>query len=287
VSGFSETAWPGYAQAYGGDLLHGERSPYQRIEIYENPAFGRMLVLDGLVQTSERDEFMYHEMLVHVPLLTHPEPRRVLVIGGGDGGTLRRVLEHPSVERAVMVEIDERVTILCRELMPGIAGAAFDDPRAEVLVADGAAYVREGGDPFDVIVIDSSDPVGPGEILFTTEFYAQVRARLARGGLMAAQSGSPLFQQREVNRTFASVSEAFPDVRLYLGNVAVYPGSLWSYFVAGERVTIDAAAAEKRAAERGIACRYWSADLHAGAFALPQIVKDVIAPGGPPDPWSA
>lgn len=285
--GFTEPAAPGFAHAYGGRLLHREQSPFQRIEVFENPTFGRMLVLDGLVQTSQRDEFLYHEMLVHVPLLSHPEPRRVLIIGGGDGGTLRRVLEHPTVERAVMVEIDERVTAVSREWLPTVSAAAFDDPRAEVIFADGAAYVGAGGERFDAVVVDSSDPVGPGVVLFTTDFYERARARLAPGGLFAAQSGSPLFQQDELHRTFSNARAAFPEVRVYVANVPVYPGSLWSFLLAGERVVVDPVAAEKRAAERGLSCRQWSPDAHAGAFGLPEVVRAVIAPEGPPRTFRA
>lgn len=281
MSGFSEPAVAGLTYTYGGTPVVSERSAFQRIEIYEHPTFGRVLVLDGLVQTTSRDEFVYHEMLVHVALLSHPSPRRVLVIGGGDGGTLRRVLEHP-VERAVMVEIDERVTALCRAHMPEIAAGALADPRAQVRFEDGVRFVAETDERFDAILIDSSDPVGPGEPLFTPDFYRAARARLAPGGVLAAQSGSPYFQQDELHRTHANASAAFPDVRVYLASVPTYPGVLWSFLLAGERLALEPDAAADRAADRKLETRYWTPAVQRGAFDLPGVVLDAIAPDGPP-----
>ena len=282
---FSEQIVRGFSYAYEGSPLVSERSAFQRIEVYEHASFGRMLVLDGLVQTTERDEFVYHEMLAHVPLLMLEVPRNVLVIGGGDGGTLRRVLEHPSIERAAMVEIDARVTEVCRELMPSIASAAFDDPRADVRFDDGIAFVRDTGERFDVKLIDSSDPVGPGEGLFTPAFYESARRALAPGGLLVAQSGSPLFQQDELHRTFGNVRGVFTDARVYLAAVPTYPGALWSFTMAGDSIAPDAEVAAKRAAERGIVTRYWTPEVQTGAFAVPALVSDVISPDGPSHPF--
>ena len=280
ASRFSESPAPGVEFAYEGELLHAEDSAFQHIEIYDHPTFGRTLVLDGAVQTSERDEFMYHEMLVHVPLLCHPEPRRVLVIGGGDGGTLRRVLEHPTVTDAVMVEIDERVTALSRKFLPAIGRDVWDDPRATVLFADGHSHVHAEGEPFDAIIVDSSDPVGPGVVLFETPFYKRCRDRLNPGGLYVAQVGSPIYFQDEMRMAHRNASAAFADVRLYLGHVTTYPGVAWSFMLCGERLTIDASAAAARAADRGIDTRYWTPEVHAGAFALPRVVLDGLSGAG-------
>ncbi|MGZ4208752.1 MAG: polyamine aminopropyltransferase [Actinomycetota bacterium] len=284
---YGEQIGEGFAYTFEGEQLVSERSAFQQVDIYENATFGRLLMLDGLTQTTERDEFIYHEMLVHVPLVTLEAPRNVLVIGGGDGGTLRRVLEHPSVERAVMVEIDRRVTDLCREWMPQIAGDAFDDPRAEVLFADGISYVSDGGELFDAILIDSSDPVGPGEGLFTTDFYRAAAGRLTPGGVLCAQAGSPGFQQDELHRTYEHAASAFSDVRVYVGFVPTYPGGMWSFTLAGERLVLDPVVAAARAAERKLVTRYWRPELQRGAFDVPQIVYDVIAPDGPPHTWGS
>jgi spermidine synthase len=273
-SRFFETPAPGVEFAYEGELLHAEDSAFQRIDIYEHPTFGRTLVLDGAVQTSERDEFLYHEMLVHVPLLAHPEPRRVLVIGGGDGGTIRRVLEHPTVTDAVMVEIDDRVTALSREYMPSIGGDVWDDPRATVLFDDGNAYVHADGEPFDAIIVDSSDPVGPGIVLFETLFYRRCLERLNPGGVYVAQVGSPVYFQDEMRMAFRNAQAAFPDVRLYLGHVTTYPGVVWSFMLCGERLDIDVESAGARAAERKITARYWTPEVHLASFGLPGIIRD-------------
>lgn len=286
MDGYRESAARGFDYAYSGaGLLHSEQSRFQRLDVYDHPAFGRMLVLDGLTQTTERDEFIYHEMLVHVPLLCLAEPRSVLIVGGGDGGTLRHALMHPTVERAVMVEIDERVTAVCREWIPGISAGALDDPRADVRFDDGAAFVRSDGETFDAILIDSSDPVGPGVALFTGDFYAAALRRLAPGGLLAAQSGGPFFQQRELHRAYRNAAASFPDTRVYLANVPTYPGTLWSFLLCGERIEVDADAATERASKRWLSFRYWTPELHAGCFALPRIVRDVLAPDGPPLTW--
>jgi spermidine synthase len=237
-------------------------------------------VLDGAVQTSERDEFLYHEMLVHVPLLAHPNPQRVLVIGGGDGGTLRRVLEHSTVTEAVMVEIDERVTALSREFMPSIGGDVWDDPRATVLFDDGNAYVRADGEPFDAIIVDSSDPVGPGIVLFETPFFERCLERLNPSGVYVAQIGSPIYFQDELRMAVRNARAAFPDVRVYLGHVTTYPGVLWGFMLCGEALTIDAAEAEARAAERKITARAWTPALQASAFGLPGFVTEAFEGSG-------
>jgi spermidine synthase len=213
-------------------------------------------------------------MLVHVPLLAHPEPRRVLVIGGGDGGALRRVLEHPTVTEAVMVEIDDRVTALSREYMPSIGGDVWDDTRATVLFDDGNAYVHADGEPFDAIIVDSSDPVGPGIVLFETPFYRRCLERLNPGGVYVAQVGSPIYFQDEMRMACRNARAAFPDVRLYLGNVTTYPGVVWSFMLCGERLDIDADAAGARAAERKITARYWTPEAHVASFGLPGIIRE-------------
>lgn len=278
---FFEEVVPGFRYVYDGSLLASERSAFQQIDIYDHPSFGRTLVLDGLVQTTERDEFVYHEMLTHVPLLSIEAPKRVLIIGGGDGGTLRHVLMHPSIERVVMVEIDQRVTDLCLKFMPEIAGGALDDPRADVLFDDGIAYVRDSKETFDAILVDSSDPVGPGEGLFTPEFYANARARLAPEGVLCAQSGSPSMQQDELHRTYQHARTAFDDVRVYLANVPTYPGTMWSFTLAGRSLNLTASVITP------FRTKYWTPALQTGAFALPAFVHEVISPDGPPRTWGS
>lgn len=276
---YFETERSGFAQGVRIlERLYAARTPFQHLEIIDTEPFGRALVLDGALQTSEGDEFMYHEMLVHVPLVTHPRPRRVLIIGGGDGGTIRRVLQHPVAE-VVQVEIDPGVIEACKEHMPSIAGGAFGDPRARVVVEDGTAFVRANQDPFDVVIVDSTDPVGPTVQLFEAPFYRDAFRALAEDGLLAAQSSSPIFMAGELRRQSACLREVFPMVRTYLGIVPSYPGALWSYTIGSKshdpaHVTLSAIA--QRVARSGLQARYYTPEVHHAAFALPPFVAEIV-----------
>jgi spermidine synthase len=279
---FSESPIAGLEIAYEGEPVHEERSSFQRIQVFDHPTFGRMLVLDGLVQTTERDEFFYHEMLVHVPLISHPEPKRVLIIGAGDGGALRRVLEHPSVQHVTMVEIDERVTVVSREYLPSISAGALDDSRAEVRFEDGHAFVLDSRDTYDAIVVDSSDPVGPGVVLFSAAFYQACLERLSPDGVFSAQIGTPTLFPGEIRMALSNARAAFPVVRPYLGAVPTYPGTLWAYMVAGRALDIETDEIRRRAGERGIEGSYWTPGVHVAAFELPRFVADLAAGGSSP-----
>ncbi len=254
-------------------VLHRERTPFQEIAVYETPEFGRLLALDDVIQTTERDEFTYHELLAHPVLCAHPRPRRVLVVGGGDGGVLREVLKHPCVEEAHLVEIDERVMAVAREFLPGIA-AGFADPRAIVHVGDGIEFVARHADAFDVIVVDSTDPVGPAVGLFEEPFYRSVHACLREGGLFAAQTESPFFNADLIARVHATLRGIFPLVRLLLGVVPTYPGGCWSVTVASKGPD-PASCDEERAAS--LATRYYSPAVHRALLALPPFVRDLLA----------
>ena len=272
----------------GGDItttlrvtrrLHEERTPYQYLEIYESPLFGRMLVLDGAVQTTEGDEFAYHEMLAHPALCTHPAPRRVLIIGGGDGGLLEEVLKHP-VERVTMVEIDEAVVRAARQHLGTICRRAFDDPRTALVIGDGIAYVRKTEDRFDVVLVDSPDPQGPAAGLFAPEFYAHVGRRLTPDGLVAVQSGSAVYQQDLIRTVRRHLGAAFPIVRTYLATVAAYPGGLWSFSLGSlgrDPLTAEPTAIAQRIGEFGL--RYFTASRHHAAFDLPPYLRGEVAAG--------
>jgi len=277
---YFETERAGFAQGVRvRRRIYAEETPFQALEIIDTDAFGRALVLDQALQTSERDEFMYHEMLVHVPLMTHPRPRRVLIIGGGDGGTLRRVLEHRTTE-PTQVEIDGAVIEACRQHLPAVSAGAFEDPRAQVVVQDGLPFMRQNPGGFDVVIVDSTDPIGPAVQLFEAPFYRDVAASLADDGLMVAQSSSPLFMGGELRSQVANIRQAFPIVRTYLGCVPTYPGSLWSYTIGSKRydplaVTRDAIAT--RLAENHIEPRYYGPDVHSAAFALPPFIAEILS----------
>ncbi len=276
-----------YFEAERGGFAHGIRvrerlasfnTGFQDLEILDTEPFGRVLVLDRALQTSEFDEFMYHEMLVHVPLMSHPAPRRVLIVGGGDGGALRHVLQHPNVD-VVQVEIDRAVVDTCREYLPSVSGGSFESPRARLVIGDGIAFMRENPAQFDVIIVDSTDPIGPAVGLFGPSFYEDVARSLCDDGLLAAQSSSPLFMAYELKQQVQNMRRIFPLVRTYLGIVPGYPGSLWSYTIGSKRHDPTRVAREsiaERLARGAIPTRYYTPDVHHAAFALPPFIADIL-----------
>lgn len=261
-------------------VLLERKSGLQDLLVIENPIFGRTLLLDGVVQTTENDEFIYHEMLAHVPLFAHGSARRVLIIGGGDGGTLEEVLKHPNVEQATLVEIDETVIAASREHLPEIAKGAFDDPRARVVIEDGLSFVRATGDRFDVVIIDSTDPQGPGWRLFTTAFYTHCRSRLNPGGILVAQSGVPFLQPAELSSVACRLRQVFGEVGAYMAAVPSYHGGAMAFAFATDdaekrRPPLDVL--ERRFEASGVTTRYYLPDVHLAAFALPRFVRDLMA----------
>jgi spermidine synthase len=276
---FFETDKSGYAQGLRvRQRVTSQQTPFQKLEIVDTDAWGKVLVLDDALQTSEFDEFMYHEMLVHVAMMTHPNPRRVLIIGGGDGGALRRVLEYPNVE-PVQVEIDAAVIESCRTHMPSISAGAYDNPRSQVIVGDGIAYMKENQDAFDVIIVDSTDPVGPAVQLFEVPFYSDVFRSLTAEGVLVAQSSSPVFMQDELKGQATNIREVFPIARTYLGVVTGYPGALWSYTIGSKQhdpATVDPRRIAERLAANGAPTRYYSAAVHQAAFVLPPFVAEIL-----------
>lgn len=255
-------------------LVHEEQTPYQHLEIYESPVFGRMLVLDGAVQTTEREEFIYHEMLAHPALCTHPAPRRVLIIGGGDGGALEEALKHP-LERATLVEIDEAVVRTSREYLGGVAGRAFDDPRAKLVIGDGIAYAGTTAERFDIVMVDSTDPQGPAVGLFSPDFYGTIARRLSRDGMLVVQSGSAIYQRDLIQSVRRTLRPFFPVVRTYVAAVVEYPGTLWSFTV-GSLGPDPLAVSPETIATRteGFGLRYYTAVGHQAAFAPPPFLRD-------------
>ncbi|TLU73127.1 polyamine aminopropyltransferase [Lichenicoccus roseus] len=257
------------------------RTPYQDIVVFESETHGRVLVLDGVIQITERDEFVYQEMLAHVPLLGHPDPRNVLIIGAGDGGVLRRVLQHRTVTRAVMVEIDGEVIRLSKEFLPNIAGEAWQDPRGDVIIGDGIDYVvRAPAASFDVIIVDSTDPVGVGEVLFTDEFYENCARVLTADGIIVNQCGVPFMQSDELRETSERRARFFPHVSAYVAAVPTYVGGFMTLGVAskGHGIETDATVLRKRATRAGIlgTTRYWSPEVQAAAFVLPPYIAKCL-----------
>jgi spermidine synthase len=239
-----------------------------------------VMVLDGVIQITERDEFVYQEMLAHVPLLAHGAAENVLIIGAGDGGVLRRVLRHRAVQRAVMVEIDGEVIRLAKQHMPNIAGSAWHDARADVVVGDGIDYVQRAPDAsFDVIIVDSTDPIGVGEVLFTDAFYANCARVLTARGVVVNQCGVPFMQADELRETSARRAKFFPRVTAYVAAVPTYVGGFMALGWAAKHPGLTEATATEiggRAAAAGIlgTTRYWTPEIHVGAFHLPPYIAE-------------
>jgi spermidine synthase len=260
------------------------RSAFQDIMVFESATHGRVMMLDGVVQITEADEFVYQEMLAHVPLLAHGAATRVLIIGAGDGGVLRRVLQHRGVERAVMVEIDGEVIRLAKEHLPHVAAGAWDDKRAEVIVGDGIDYVAQApAGSFDVVIVDSTDPVGVGEVLFTDAFYAHCAGLLTPRGLVVNQCGVPYMQGAELRETSLRRAKAFPDIWAYVAAVPTYVGGFMTLGWAAKDAALRALPVEEiraRAATAGIlgTTRYWTPEIQAGAFHLPPYIAAELAP---------
>ena len=283
----NETLYPAWGQRFRIRAeLARVRSDFQEILVFDSETHGRVLLLDGVIQITERDEFVYQEMLAHVPLLIHPEPQRVLIIGGGDGGILRRVLQHSNVSHVVMVEIDGEVIRLSREFLPTISGNAWTDPRARIIVGDGIAHVREAdAASFDVIIVDSTDPVGVGEVLFTDAFYQDCARVLTPQGLIVNQCGVPFMQADELLQTSRRRARFFPNVSAYVVAVPTYVGGFMTLGIAGNGDGLttrpDAATTASRAARAGIlgTTRYWTPDIQVGAFNLPPYIAQHLPPG--------
>lgn len=251
------------------EILRHEKTPFQELLVVDSLEMGRVLFLDGCFMVSEKDEFFYHEMIAHVPLFAHPDPQDVLVVGGGDGGTLREILKHPSVKKAVVCDIDKRVTDASRDFFPTVS-SALDDPRAEILHQDAIPYVREMKGAFDVIMVDSTDPVGPAVGLFEEEFYRSLLGALKPGGIVVAQAESPNLLGHVVRKVVKTLGTVFPHTALYLGPMPTYPGGLWSY-AAG---MLQGDLSPKR--DGHLDTRYYSPEIHRAALALPPFVKELL-----------
>ena len=260
-------------------VLFQEKSGHQDIVLFENPLYGRVLALDGIVQTTERDEFFYHEMLVHVPVLTHGAVRRALIVGGGDGGALEELLKHAAVERVTMVEIDRSVVEFSKTHLKAICGDAFEDPRLELVIADGVQWVKDCAERFDLILIDSTDPVTSGEVLYTPAFYAACAAILDEGGLLVTQNAVPFTEPESLGAPLAALGASFAATACYRVAVPSFYGGDMVFVLAGqtsESLGVADRELEARFAAAGLDTRYYTPAIHRGAFALPPYIAEMI-----------
>lgn len=275
---FKETLYSQWGQRFKMDeVLFEQKTDYQHIVIFKNKVFGTVMALDGVVQTTQKDEFIYHEMMAHVPLLGHGNAKNVLIIGGGDGGTLREVLRHNTVEKVTLVEIDAAVIQMAKKYFPTHSNGAFDDPRTNVVIQDGCAFVKETSEKYDVIICDSTDPIGPGQVLFAQKFYNDCHNLLREGGIFVCQSGVPFMQSEEFANSKNKLQQSFKHVGFYCGVIPSYVGGFMVFGIASDtpyKLTPELSA--ERLKNVAGSLRYYSPRMHSAAFALPGFIRDII-----------
>jgi spermidine synthase len=262
------------------EVLFSEETSYQKVEVLETDTWGNLMTIDGMVMLSEKDEFVYHEMLTHVGLFAHPNPERVLILGGGDGGTAREVMRHALVQHVDMVEIDEAVIRASKEFLQGVGD--WDNPKLNVRIEDGIQFVQGIEQLYDVIIIDGSDPVGPAEGLFEKEFMQACYDGLADDGVLTAQTESPWVPEYHpsMKKVFTALDDLYAVSKMYLAYIPLYPAGMWSFAYASKGVDpLDDATlqrAEEGLRQFGSELKYYNAEVHQGCFALPNFVADII-----------
>lgn len=270
---FTELQTPGLKiSCLTKETLHHEITPYQELAVIDTETFGRMLLLDGIIMTNIKDEFVYHEMISHVALNTHPNPENVLVIGGGDGGTIREIIKNPKVKKATLVEIDGAVIEASKKYLPEIA-AGLDDPKVEVKVEDGIKHIKETKNHYDIIIVDSTDPIGPAVGLFAKEFYQGIYEALKDEGIFVAQTESPFFNEELIKRVSDDVADIYPIKKTFLANIPTYPGGLWTFTMGSKKhdpEKVDETKFPK------LETRYYTPQVHKAAFVLPKFVADIV-----------
>ncbi|MFV0465487.1 MAG: polyamine aminopropyltransferase [Lachnospiraceae bacterium] len=257
--------------------LYSGQSEFQRIDVFESPEFGRFLTLDGFMMLTERDEFIYHEMITHVPMAVHPSIKRILLIGAGDGGAVRELTRYPEIEQIDMVEIDSMVVEVCQKYLPNTA-SHLTDPRVRIYYEDGLKYVRRFTNEYDLIIVDSTDPFGPGEGLFTKEFYGNCFNALKEDGIMVNQHESPFYKEDAIacQRAHKRIVETFPISRVYQAHIPTYPSGHWLFGFASKKYHPLKDLNAKRFDERKLPCRYYTTTLHRGAFYVPAYVEELL-----------
>jgi spermidine synthase len=278
VTGYQETLYPEWKQSFSVDeMIYQEKTQFWDLAIFENSRFGRVMAMDGIIQLTEKDEYIYHEMMVHVPLLAHPDPKSVLIIGGGDGGILRETLRHESLEKIIQVEIDPTVIQLAKKYFPTVTMGAFDDPRAKVIIQDASKYVKETQEKFDVIICDSNDPEGPAKVLFSKEFYGDCKKILNAGGIFINQNGVPFMQKNELQLTLNNRQPHFKNVSFYVAPVPTYVGGFMALgWASDKKYKVSEKELKKRMERVKGKLRYYTPAIHKASFALPQYMLDAI-----------
>lgn len=275
---FSENHTPNVKLSIKVDRqLFSAQSEFQRIDIFESKEFGRFLTLDGFMMLTEKDEFIYHEMITHVPMAVHPNPKKILVIGAGDGGVIRELVQYKTIEHIDLVEIDEMVIDVAKKYLPQTA-SKLDDSRVHIHIEDGLKYIRSCENEYDLIIVDSTDPFGPGEGLFTREFYGSCYKALKEDGIMVNQHESPFYDGDVVamQRAHQRIIECFPISRVYQAHIPTYPSGHWLFGFASKKYhpVKDMSASVWKA--NNIPTKYYNSNLHKGAFYLPNYVQTLL-----------
>lgn len=259
------------------ETLFKDKSEFQEVEIFKSKGLGNVLTLDGLMMTTEKDEFFYHEMISHIPLVAHKNPENILVIGGGDGGTVREVLKHKSVKSIEMCEIDGMVIEASKKFLPTIS-CGLNDPKVKIFVEDAIEYIKDKKNCYDVVLIDSTDPMGPGEGLFTEEFYTNVKNSLREGGIVVPQSESPFANVVEMGKMYKLLRKVFKNVAPYCGPIPTYPGGYWSWAFCSDEVEVPHChkkVDKQRADEISKLCKIYNARIQTSSFDVPNFVKEI------------
>jgi len=259
------------------EQVYSQQSPFQKIDVFETEEYGKVLVIDGIVMLTERDEFIYHDMIVHVAMATNPEIKKVLVIGAGDGGTVRELARYSTIEKIDMVEIDEVVVKASREFLPFTA-CKLDDPRVSLFFEDGIKFVEGKENLYDLVIVDSTDPIGPGEGLFTTEFYRNCYKALTEKGILVNQNESPYYAHnaREMKRAHRKIKNIFPISKVYQYHMPTYPTGHWLFGFASKALEPIKDLNADKWNSLGLKTKYYNTDIHVGAFALPSYVRDML-----------
>ncbi len=276
---FEETLHEDFRQSLKGSLLFKQDTGLHDLRIYNNKTFGNFMTLDGVVQVTQKDEFIYHEMMTHPLFLALNNPTDILVIGGGDGGILREVLKHPEVQQVDFVEIDERVIEICRQYFPTISSGSFDDPRVNTIIADGAQFVATTNKNYDAIIVDSSDPIGPSAALFRAGFYKNILRSLKEQGLFIRQTGSSFLQQEELSEQYLTVKDIFPVATVQIACVPTYVGGFFSFVIGSKKTdiaNISQEALDTKYNNLNLGCKYYNPQMHFGALALPGYIQEQI-----------
>lgn len=280
---FDEMLYPGVQVSYSCDeILYQEKTKHQDLVLFSNPVFGKVLMLDGVTQVTTKDEFIYHEMMAHVPILAHGAAKNVLIVGGGDCGLAEEVLKHGSVEKLVQVEIDKSVVDFSMEHFSDFNAGVLDDPRFELVIADGLKYAAETNERFDVVIVDSTDPHGPGEVLFSEGFYRDVHRILTPGGVLVTQNGVPFLQKDELVTSIERFSRIFKDASAYIAAIPTYFGGHMTLGWASDNADLRKQAAsvlEERFNVAGFDTQYYTPDVHEAAFALPRFILNAVEEG--------